>query len=199
MDPESAGLSKLRATFVREVIRSRFGGLCVPFRDLRQFLSCDPRLQLLFDTVESEPLRARLDDDQQAFSSLPLGQKLVASGLFEADMLSELLDEYSQFNLFDRFGDFLSIRSFCPSVVIDFLVNPSFVADADFNLMFLEDRLFLLDLIDTDICETSRGMRSALDGSFSPIDYLHDSTGLSRRALHFFEGLRLIDGRCVPG
>ena len=187
------------STFVREVIRSRFGGLCVPFRDLHQFLSCDPRLQLLFDHVESEPLRARLDDKQQAFSSLPLGQKLVASGLFEADMLSELLDEYSQFNLFDRFGDFLSIRSFCPSIVIDFLVNPSFIADADFNSMFLEDRLFILDLIDADVRETLRGMRSALDGSFSPFDYLHASTGLSHRALYFFENLQLIDGRCVPG
>ena len=65
--------------------------------------------------------------------------------------------------------------------------------------MFLEDRLLLLDLIDVDIRDSLRGMRSALDESFSPFDYLHDSTGLSHRALHFFEGLRLIDGRCVPG
>ena len=101
--------------------------------------------------------------------------------------------------MFDRFGDFLSIRSFCPSVVIDFLVNPSFIVDTDFNSMLLEDRLLLLGLIDVDICETLRGMRSALDESFSPVDYLHDSTGLSHRALHFFENLQLIDGRCVPG
>ena len=100
--------------------------------------------------------------------------------------------------MFDRFGNFLSIRSFCPSVVIDFLVNPSFIIDADFNSMFLEGRLLLLDLIDVDICETLRGMLSAHDGSFSPFDYLHDSTGLSHKALRFFEGLRLIDGRCVP-
>ena len=73
------------------------------------------------------------------------------------------------------------------------------VADADFNSMFLEDRLLLLDLIDVDVRETLRGMRSALDGSFSPFDYLHASTGLSQRALHFFENLQLIDGRCVPG
>ena len=65
--------------------------------------------------------------------------------------------------------------------------------------MSLEDRLLVLDLIDVDICETLRGMRSALDESFSPFDYLYDSTGLSRRALYFFENLQLIDGRCVPG
>ena len=83
--------------------------------------------------------------------------------------------------------------------MIDFLVNPSFIADADFNSMFLEDRLLLLDLIDVDVRETLRGMRSALDESFSPVDYLHDSTGLSHKALRFFEDLRLLDGRCVPG
>ena len=73
--------------------------------------------------------------------------------------------------------------------MIDFLVNPSFIADADFNSMFLGGRLLLLDLIDVDVCEALRGMRSALDGSFSLFDYLHASAGLSHRALHFFENL----------
>ena len=70
--------------------------------------------------------------------------------------------------------------------MIDFLVNPSFIADADFNSIFLEDRLLILDLIDVDVRETLRGMHSALVGSFSPFDYLHASAGLSHRALHFF-------------
>ena len=114
------------STFVREVIRSAlvvFAFLFVIFinfsRVIRDFNCCS-----IMSNLSPCVLVWMMTSRRFLFA---LGQKLVASGLFEADMLSELLDEYSQFNLFDRFGDFLSIRFILPSVVIDFLVNPSFI------------------------------------------------------------------------
>ena len=185
--------------FVREAIRSHFGGLCVPYKQFLDFLSEDARLKTLFDVVEQHRPDSPKSSVSEDFSDLPLGQKLVACDLFDSDSLSLLLDEYSRLNLFDRFGDFLTIRSFCPSIVIDFLVDPSFVNDSDFNSMLIEDRLFFLQLIDINILSSVQAMRSALGETFSAFEFLHDSTELSLKSIHFFASVRLRDGRCVPG
>ena len=184
------------SVFVRELIRSEFGGSCVSLRRLMDFLSGDSRLALLFDSVVSDEQASFLSGQpSSSFSSLPLGQKLVASGFFDADSLSLMLDEYSRFNVFDRFGDFLSIRSFCPSLLIDFLVNPSaFFSDGEFNSLPLEVRLYSLNLISNELFSSVESMKMALGDSYSSLEYLCESTDLRAEFLGFISSVSMDQG-----
>ena len=189
--------SSSESIFAREAIRSHFGGFYADLSDLRNFLNHDPRIQLVFNNIYFDIHGLDQSENHKGFGDLSLPEKLFVSGLIDQWVLLQLHDEYNKFrNSFD-FVEFVSIRSFIPAVVFDFFVDPSFISEDNFNSMLLEERLYFLQLVEKDVCNTLKGMRSAFDNSFSPFDFLRDSSSLSDKTLAFFSSLALIDGRFV--
>ena len=189
--------SSSESIFAREAIRSHFGGYYAALSDLLNFLNNDPRIQLVFNNIYFNIHDLDQSESHNAFGDLPLSEKLLVSGIIDQCALLQLHEEYNKFRNSLDFIEFISIRSFIPTIVLDFFVDPSFISDDNFNVMLLEERLYFLQLVEKDVCNTLKGMRSAFDNSFSPFEFLRDSSKLSDKTLTFFSCLTLIDGRCV--
>ena len=190
--------SSSESIFVREAIRSHFGGFYTSLSALQNFLNNDPRLQLVFNSIYLNTDQLDQSKGNNIFSDLTLSEKLLISDLIDERTLLKLHEEYSEFRISCDFVEFISIRSFIPQIALDFFIDPSFISDHNFNVMLLEERLHFLELVEIDVCNTLKGMRSAFDESFSPLEFLHDSSGLSDKTLQFFSCISLINGRCVP-
>ena len=138
--------------FIEECIFRKFSSFRICPRELYSFLKSDPLIKSFFPSVSTPPTFHSLineDVEQSAeltFSSLPLGEKLVAAGAFNRDKLNFLLDSFQSSSDTIRFGEFLRRYLLLPSLFIDFLVNPSINASI-FNNYRIGERLVFLGFI----------------------------------------------------
>jgi hypothetical protein len=140
--------SSSEVAFLEELLKEEFGSLNVNPAALFSFLKTDHWVQQHFNTtlvLEGE-LQAS-ETPSTSFNSLPLGTKLVRSGVLQLKELEELLEQYRPFANSQRFGEFLKLNQRVSPAVVDLLLNPSLFDKGGFNQKRLGEKLLELGCI----------------------------------------------------
>lgn len=149
--------SSSEVAFLEELMKEEFGSLNVNPAALFSFLKTDHWVQEHFNTtllLEGE-LQAS-EGPARSFDSLPLGTKLVRTGVLQLKELDELLEQYRPFAASQRFGEFLRLNQSVSPAVLDLLLNPSLFDQGGFNQKRLGERLLEMG------CITEQQLRDAL-------------------------------------
>ena len=138
--------------FIEESILRKFSTFRICPHELYYFLKSDSLITSLFPTILvpeaiSSILNSRNDQAlAPSFSSLPLGEKLMAAGAFDRNKLNFLLDSFQSSSDSIRFGEYLRRHLLLPIPFIDFIANPS-IDSSIFNNYMIGERLVYLGFI----------------------------------------------------